>query len=292
MQSPRNDNTAYHRFPPPLTFTVNELAAALGLIRDQSDQGYDDGDPPAFTLRELGGALTLISDQNAIFAAHDGHDSEELPSPQTEYGACAACVFRAHRHNCYACGIAITSSRVATGLSKSETTVTGTTNPTATTSATESEAAQERGGDFCDVVVQERVKSRTRWRRRGGASDETLALLNHLDDIWFNAGYEPGSNLYQRLESEGLNAVCAADREGWDSLKPEYENDVREVRKLLEQAHGLSTSAGSLEGPYTEQLRVGACEQMIQKMDLCVDSYFEALRKGTLDWQLALSTGK
>lgn len=107
------------------------------------------------------------------------------------------------------------------------------------------------------------------------------------------------------MESEGLNAVCAADREGWDSLKPEYENDVRKVRKLLEQAHGLSTSAGSLEGPYTEQLRVGvcsvtrilqfriqACEQMIQKMDLCVDSYFEALRKGTLDWQLALSTGK
>ncbi|KAG2139069.1 hypothetical protein DEU56DRAFT_755762 [Suillus clintonianus] len=138
---------------------------------------------------------------------------------------------------------------------------------------------------------QERVKSRTRWRRRGGASDETLELLNQLDDIWFNSGYEPGSDLYQRLESEGLNAVCAADRQGWNSLKPEYEDDVREVCKLLEKAHGLSTSAGSLEGPYTEQLRVGACEQMIQKMDLCVDSYFEALRKGTLDWQLALSIG-
>lgn len=107
------------------------------------------------------------------------------------------------------------------------------------------------------------------------------------------------------MESEGLNAVCAADRQGWNSLKPEYKDDIREVHKLLEKAHGLSTSARSLEGPYTEQLQVGvcsltrilqfriqACEQMIQKMDLYVDSYFEALRKGTLDWQLALSIGK
>jgi hypothetical protein len=115
-------------------------------------------------------------------------------------------------------------------------------------------------------------------------------------------GYEPGSNLYQWLESEGLNTICAADREGWDSLKPGYENEVHEAHKLMEKARNLSTSARSLEGPYTEQLRVGVCsvthtlqfhiqayEEMIHKMDICVDSYFEALHEGTLDWQMALS---
>jgi hypothetical protein len=99
-----------------------------------------------------------------------------------------------------------------------------------------------------------------------------------------------------------LNAVCAADRKGWDSLKPEYENEVHEACKLLEKAHSLSMSAGNLEGPYTEQLQVGVCsvicilqfhiqayEEMIHKMDLCVESYFEALCEGTLDWQLALA---
>jgi hypothetical protein len=131
---------------------------------------------------------------------------------------------------------------------------------------------------------------------------ETLELLNHLYDIWFNSGYEPGSNLYQRLESERLNTVCAADCEGWDSLKPEYENEVHKACKLLEKAHSLSMLAGNLERPYTEQLQVGVCsvihilqfhiqayEEMIHKMDLCVESYFEALREGTLDWQLALA---
>ncbi|KAG2073263.1 hypothetical protein BDR04DRAFT_1116419 [Suillus decipiens] len=97
-----------------------------------------------------------------------------------------------------------------------------------------------------------------------GITEETLKLLKHLDDIWFNAGYEPDSNLYQQLESEGLNTVCAADHKGWDFLKPEYENEVHEFY-------------------------IQAYKEMIHKMDLCVDSYFEALCEGTLNWQLALA---
>ncbi|KAG1845356.1 hypothetical protein F4604DRAFT_1688770 [Suillus subluteus] len=79
MQSPRTNNTACRL----LTFTINELTAALMLVRDENNQGYHE-DRPAFTLRELGGALTLISDQNEIFTAHKGHGSEELPSPATK----------------------------------------------------------------------------------------------------------------------------------------------------------------------------------------------------------------
>ncbi|KAG1865493.1 hypothetical protein DFJ58DRAFT_838609 [Suillus subalutaceus] len=86
MQSPRTNNTARRL----LTFTINELTAALMLVRDENNQGYHE-DPAAFTLHELGGALTLISDQNEIFTAHKGHGSEELPSPATE--ECPACVF-------------------------------------------------------------------------------------------------------------------------------------------------------------------------------------------------------
>lgn len=45
-----------------------------------------------------------------IFNSHedDGHQCPEpIPSPSLEPGACPACIFRAHRRKCYACGTKI-----------------------------------------------------------------------------------------------------------------------------------------------------------------------------------------
>ncbi|KAG1843772.1 hypothetical protein DFJ58DRAFT_731447 [Suillus subalutaceus] len=58
--------------------------------------------PLMFTLAELAAALQLIKDQNDIFNSHEDDGPEPIPSPS--HGGCPACVFRAHRHTCYACG--------------------------------------------------------------------------------------------------------------------------------------------------------------------------------------------
>ncbi|KAG1847445.1 hypothetical protein C8R48DRAFT_779167 [Suillus tomentosus] len=60
-----------------------------------------------FTLGELSAALQLIRDQNDIFNSHEDDGPEPIPSPCLEHGACPACILRAHRHKCYACGTKI-----------------------------------------------------------------------------------------------------------------------------------------------------------------------------------------
>ncbi|KAG2135322.1 hypothetical protein DEU56DRAFT_913427 [Suillus clintonianus] len=57
-------------------------------------------EPLTFTINELAAALQLIRDQDEIFQAHN-NTTAELPSPHTN--GCTACIFRAHRQQCYAC---------------------------------------------------------------------------------------------------------------------------------------------------------------------------------------------
>ncbi|KAG1833672.1 hypothetical protein DFJ58DRAFT_736001 [Suillus subalutaceus] len=57
-------------------------------------------EPLTFTINELAAALQLIRDQDEIFQAHN-NSAAELPSPHTD--RCPACVFRAHRRQCYVC---------------------------------------------------------------------------------------------------------------------------------------------------------------------------------------------
>ncbi|KAG1884887.1 hypothetical protein F4604DRAFT_1676327 [Suillus subluteus] len=68
-----------------------------------------DPTPLTFTLSELTATLQLIKDQNMIdiFSAHVDDSPEPIPSPVLEPEACPACVLRAHRRKCYACGTKI-----------------------------------------------------------------------------------------------------------------------------------------------------------------------------------------
>ncbi|KAG2029921.1 hypothetical protein BDR03DRAFT_987446 [Suillus americanus] len=212
MQSPRTNNTACRL----LTFTINELTAALMLVRDENNQGYHE-DLPAFTLRKLGGALTLISDQNEIFTVHEGHGSEELPSPATEE-----------------CPASIASSCITTGSDIST---------IAPTSATEGKAAQERGSRSCDVVVQ------LIWSILSACNIELTST-----GISTKNKSNPALAGVAKVEPQMLKSVATI---GVWRIEYCCENEVNKARNLVEKAHSLSTSAGSLEGPYTEQLQVG-----------------------------------
>lgn len=57
-----------------------------------------------------------------IFNSHEDDGPEPIPSPA--HAACPACVFRAHRHKCYACGTNIAETictiRMTTELSPEE----------------------------------------------------------------------------------------------------------------------------------------------------------------------------
>jgi hypothetical protein len=78
----------------PLTFTINELAAALQLIRDQ------DGELILILFLDTRDLLIYTE----LFRAHE-NSTAEAPSPQTS--GCPACIFRAHRQQCYACHVNI-----------------------------------------------------------------------------------------------------------------------------------------------------------------------------------------
>ncbi|KAG1903496.1 uncharacterized protein F5891DRAFT_1185110 [Suillus fuscotomentosus] len=141
--------------------------------------------------------------------------------------------------------------------------------------------------------VQEQAKSCTRWRRHRGAAMNTQDLLQRLNDLWLDLGYRGGTLQCEFLESHGLSIVMEVDQEGWDSVKPQCD-----ARILLQQALDLRTAACDASGPLTDQLRdrivsamdtvglhVRALEELLSLMDVGVDTYFDALRYGSLVWQ-------
>ncbi|KAG1905549.1 uncharacterized protein F5891DRAFT_1183495 [Suillus fuscotomentosus] len=146
--------------------------------------------------------------------------------------------------------------------------------------------------------VQEQAKSRTRWRHRRGAAMNTQDLLQRLDDLWLDLGYRGSTLQYEFLEAHGLSIVMEVDREGWDSVKPQCDARLAEVKILLQQVSDLRTAACDASGPLTDQLRdrivsavdtvglhVRALEELLSLMDIGVDTYFDALQYGSLVWQ-------
>ncbi|KAG1794923.1 uncharacterized protein HD556DRAFT_1307908 [Suillus plorans] len=131
--------------------------------------------------------------------------------------------------------------------------------------------------------LQEQVKSRTRWRRRRGAAAVTAIGLSNTNS----------------MESHGMSIVSEVDREGWDSVKPDDEAGLAEVKDVVKQAYDLHTEARDIDGPLTDQLRDGiasvvdavdvhvrAWEELLSMMEHGVDTYFDALRYGSLVWQI------
>ncbi|KAG1791483.1 hypothetical protein EV424DRAFT_1354966 [Suillus variegatus] len=146
--------------------------------------------------------------------------------------------------------------------------------------------------------LQEQVKSHTRWRRRRGAAAGTQELLQRLDNLWLTLGYRNRTLQHKFLESYGMSIISEVDREGWDSVKPGCEAGLAEVKDVVKQAYDLRTEARDIDGPLTDQLRDGiasvvdvvdmhirAWEELLSMMEHGVDTYFDALRYGSLVWQ-------
>lgn len=95
-----------------------------------------------------------------------------------------------------------------------------------------------------------------------------------------------------------MSIISEVDREGWDSVKPGCEAGLAEVKDVVKQAYDLRTEARDIDGPLTDQLRDGiasvvdvvdmhirAWEELLSMMEHGVDTYFDALRYGSLVWQ-------
>ncbi|KAG1884118.1 hypothetical protein F4604DRAFT_1919953 [Suillus subluteus] len=119
---------------------------------------------------------------------------------------------------------------------------------------------------------------------------DTQDLLQRLDDLWSDLGYRGGILQHEFLESYGMSIVMEVNQEGWDSVKPQCEAKLAEVKVLLQQAFDLYTAACDVIGPLTDRLRDGiastvdtvylhvhASEELLSLMALRVNTYFDSL---------------
>ncbi|KAG1877409.1 hypothetical protein F4604DRAFT_1924017 [Suillus subluteus] len=149
--------------------------------------------------------------------------------------------------------------------------------------------------------LDERLKSRTRWRKHLGATVATQHLLARLDLIWINLGYQSGHSQYTVLESQGLILVREVDDEGWEVVRSNYERVVAEAQELIQEARELLASALHAEGACTDHLIAGSAaavdavelhcdtwDEALSLMDNSADTYFKALMSDQLVWQKAL----
>ncbi|KAG2135321.1 hypothetical protein DEU56DRAFT_913426 [Suillus clintonianus] len=146
--------------------------------------------------------------------------------------------------------------------------------------------------------LEERFKSRGRWRKALGATEATQQLLLKLDYLWVNLGYSTGPSQYAILESQCLQLVCDADAEGWQAVRPRCEGMLVEVQGLLSEARELLASSLQADGACTGyflasssaavdavELHCDALEEGLTLMDDSTDKFFERLRHDQLVWQ-------
>ncbi|KAG2142774.1 uncharacterized protein EDB93DRAFT_1252239 [Suillus bovinus] len=136
--------------------------------------------------------------------------------------------------------------------------------------------------------LDERLKSRTHWRKHLGATVATQHFIARLDLIWLNLGYQPGHSQYTVLQSQGLTLVHKVDDEGWQVVRPTYECIVAEAQELLSEAREVLAGALHAEAAVDiVELHCDAWDKALSLMDDSADMYFEALMSDQLlkqDW--------